>query len=90
MISLQLPILVNGGSEPLSFFVPMAIVATPFAIIMAVNRLSINDLIEKIPTFFEKHGISANETLLYTFIIAIIFISTSVMTATKIYKRREF
>lgn len=90
MFSLQLPIVVNGGSEPLSFFVPMAIIATPLAIIMAVNRFGINDLIENIPVFFEKHGISTSDTLFYTFIIGIIFISMSVMTATKFYKRREF
>ena len=90
MLSLELAILVNGGSEPLSFFVPMIIISTPFLIIMAVNRLDVNDLIEKIPEFFNKHNVSTNEILLYLFIIAFLFIGISVIVATIIYERREF
>ena len=90
MLSLQLPILVNGGSEPLCFFISLIIIATPFAIIVAVNKLDVNDLIEKIPEFFNKHNISTNETLICSFILALIFVSISVIIATKAYKRREF
>ena len=90
MLSLELAILVNGGSEPLSFFIPMIILSSPFLTIMAVNRLSLNGLIEKIPEFFNKYNISTNEILLYLFIIAFLFTGISVIVATKIYERREF
>ena len=68
----------------------MIILSSPFLIIMAVNRLSLNGLIEKIPEFFNKYNISTNEILLYLFIIAFLFTGISVIVATKIYERREF
>lgn len=90
MLSLSLPLLVNGVNEPISLFAPITIIITPLTIIMVANNLSVNDLIEKIPKFFNRHNISINEITIYSFIISMIFMCISAFIAAKFYQRREF